>query len=59
MKEAQLLQTLPKSEHCSFYFKEIFFKIAQKVNKNLGNLCKKICHQELSKITQSGHMGTR
>ena len=31
------------------------FKIAQKVNIHLGYFCKKICHQELSKIAQFGH----
>ena len=31
------------------------FKTAQNVNIHLGYLCKKICHQELSKIPKSGH----
>ena len=31
------------------------FKTAKKVNKYLGYFCKKICHQELSKIDKSGH----
>ena len=31
------------------------FKTAQKVNIHLGYLCKKICHEQLSKIVQSGH----
>ena len=35
----------------------MFFKIAQNINKHLGNLCKKICHRELSKIAPSGHTG--
>ena len=35
----------------------MFFKIAQKVTYNLGNFCKKVWHQELSKITRSGHTG--
>ena len=33
------------------------FKRAQKVNMHLGYFFKKICHQELSKIAQSGHTG--
>ena len=33
----------------------MFFKVAQKVNVHLGNLSVKICHQNLSKIAQSGH----
>ena len=33
------------------------FKTAQKVEIHLGCFCKKICHQELSKIAQSGHTG--
>ena len=32
----------------------MFFKIAQKVAKNVGYFCLKIYHQELSKIAQSG-----
>ena len=31
------------------------FKIAQKVTQHFGIFCKKLCHQELSKIVQSGH----
>ena len=31
------------------------FKTAQQVNIHLGFFCKKICHQELLKIAQSGH----
>ena len=31
------------------------FKTAQKANIRLGYFCKKNCHQELSKIAQSGH----
>ena len=33
----------------------VVLKIAQKVNIHLGYFIKKICHQELSKIAQSGH----
>ena len=33
----------------------MFFKVALKVYKIIGLLCKKICTQELSKIAQSGH----
>ena len=32
------------------------FKIARKVTKYFGFFCEKICHQELSKIVQSGHI---
>ena len=31
------------------------FKTPQKVNIYLGYFCKKVCHQELSKIAQSRH----
>ena len=34
------------------------FLIAQNGTKYLGNICENICHQELSKIDQSGHTGT-
>ena len=33
------------------------FKIAVKVTKYFGYFCKKICHQEMSKIAQSGLTG--
>ena len=33
------------------------FQNSQKVTKYLGNFCEKNCHQELSKIVQSGHTG--
>ena len=34
------------------------FATAQKVNIHLGHFCNEICHQELSKIAQSGgHTG--
>ena len=32
-----------------------FFKIAQIFSPDLGYFCNKLCHQELSKIAQSGH----
>ena len=35
------------------------FKTAQKVCKHLGYFCKKSTRQELSKIAQSGHTGTK
>ena len=35
------------------------FKTAQKVNKHLDHLCRQICHRELSKIVQSGHIDGR
>ena len=35
--------------------KVTFFKIAQKVAKYLGFFRKKLCHQELTNIAQSGH----
>ena len=45
----------PRSGQISFYIKVWFFKIAQKVDNNLGYFCQKFCHQALSKIAQSGH----
>ena len=38
-----------------FYFKVMLFKIAQKVTKYFGHFLRNIGHQELWKITQSGH----
>ena len=35
----------------------MLFKKAQKVTKYFGHFWRTICHQELSKITQSGHTG--
>ena len=35
----------------------LFFKIAQIVATHLGYFWKKLWHQELSKIIQSGHTG--
>ena len=37
----------------------VFFKIAPKSTIFLGYFCERICCQELSKITQSGHTGGR
>ena len=39
-----------KSCQSNFYWKVSFFKIAQKVNKHLGYLCKIKCRQDVSKI---------
>ena len=50
-------QKLPKSNYTSLCMKMDVFKRAQKVNIHLGYFCEKICHQELSKIPQSGHAG--
>ena len=33
----------------------MFFKVAQKVNIDVGNFSEKICDHKLSKIAQSGH----
>ena len=38
-----------------FYLNDIFIKITQKVNLNLGYFSKKIRNQSKSKIAQSGH----
>ena len=46
---------LPKRSPAVLWLKSDVFKIAQKVNKYLGNFCNIICCQELSKIAQSGH----
>ena len=46
-----------KSNH-SLYWKGMFFKVPQKVNKYLCNFSEKLCQQNLSKIAQSGHTGT-
>ena len=46
-----------KSSYSSLCKKMDVFKTAQTVNIHLGYFCKKICHQELSKIAQSGHTG--
>ena len=46
---------IPKSSHNSFYISVRFYKIAQKVGILLGFFCYKFCHQEFSKIAQSGH----
>ena len=46
-----------KSRLSSFYLNRMVSKLAQKVNTFLGNSGEKICHQKLSKISQSGHTG--
>ena len=46
-----------KSRLSSFHSNRMFSKVAQKVNIYLGNCSEKICHQNLSKIAQSGHTG--
>ena len=33
------MQKVLKSDHRSCYFKDIFFKLAQKVAQHLGNFC--------------------
>ena len=40
-----------------FTLKVVLFKIAQKVGNYFGHFSSNICHQELSKIVQSGHTG--
>ena len=45
----------PRSCRSSLNIKVRFFKIAQKVDNNLGCIYSKFCHQELLKIDQSGH----
>ena len=39
------------------FLKRVVFQRAQKVNKYFGNFSKKLCHQNLLKIAQSGHTG--
>ena len=45
----------PKSNHKSFYLARDVYKIAQIVTNYLDHFSKKICHQKVWKITQSGH----
>ena len=47
--------TISSLKTSSFYIKGMFFKIAQNINKYLGTFNEKLCLQNLSKITQSGH----
>ena len=55
-KVAQFFQKLPKSCHSSFYLKDMCFKRAHsKVAEHLGYFCKKLCHQDVSKMAQSDH----
>ena len=55
MLKSKVAQKLTKSNQRSWHMKMDVFKAAQKVNIQLGYFSKKICHQELSKIIQSGH----
>ena len=50
-----LIKSCPKAKHSSFTYKVTFSQIEQKVAKYLDYFCKKICHQGLTKIAQSGH----
>ena len=55
-KVAQFFQKLPKSCHSSFYLKDMCFNRAHsKVAEHLGYFCKKLCHQDVSKMAQSDH----
>ena len=54
-KVAQMFQKSPKSSYNRFYTRVRFHKIVQKVGNLLGYFCYKFCHQEFSKIAQSGH----
>ena len=45
----------PKSSHIRLYSDNDTSQMAQKVSRFLGYYCRKICHQGLSKIAQSGH----
>ena len=56
IKSCQIFpKSWPKSKHSSLTYNCSVFKIAQKVAKFLGYFCMKICHQDPSKIAQSGH----
>ena len=48
-------KSCPKITTKVFTLKLMFFKVAQKVTKCFGHFSRHICHQELSKIAQSGH----
>ena len=41
--------------YISFQIRVMFFKIAEKVANKLSYFCEKFCHEELSKIAQTGH----
>ena len=45
----------PKCSHYGFNIKNYILKFAPTVAKYLGYICKKKCHQDLSKLGQSGH----
>ena len=57
INRSQILpKSYSKSSHCNFkLIKWHFQKNSQKVAKYLGYFCTQICHQDLSKIAQSGH----
>ena len=57
-KVAQLLQKHPKISQSSFYLKSDIFQNSPKIVNYLGYYCRKMCHQDLSKIAQSGHTVT-
>ena len=53
-KWSNFSKSCPKSSNSSFSSKWCFVK-SPKDTKYLAYFCQKICHQELSKIAQSGH----
>ena len=60
IKSSQIFPpNLPKRSNSSFNLKCDLFKITQNVSEYLGYFCTEICHQELSKIAQSGHTDSR
>ena len=52
IKVAKFSKSCLKISYSCLYLKVTFFK---KVTQYLGNFCRTICHQELSKIAQSDH----
>ena len=48
-------KSCPKIATVLFCLKVMFFKVAQKLAKIFAYFCKKYCHQDLSKISQSSH----
>ena len=58
MLELKVAEIFAKRIHISFYFKIDVYQNSKKVTKYLGNFCSNICHQEITKITQSGHTGS-
>ena len=55
IKSPKISKSCPKDDQSGLLIKMDAFKTAQKVNICLGYFCKKICHQNLSKIAKSGH----